>query len=151
MKIEIKLFEPRGITKNGDDLSFVLDPHNFKVAFNEYKEQFVLIEGKRFTVNLNDYQIAGRNDKLMLCNSTLHAVEISLARLIDCSNIVDHLVKFLMEYNSCVPAKEISELVQEMELMNINRLIDGSLLLKDKKKFYELIEYKNNLLGKQEV
>lgn len=152
--IQVQFMKPFYTKVTEGNLRLVFAYQYFSIVKEEELYHFVPIEGKEIIINLNTMQIENLSEIFVFQRGN-RFIRIPLYQLLLISNVNDYL-KPIMEKASTEKETvnvvsqnetntEIIEVIQNLELQNLDRLIDQALESRNKDLFFELSQQKSQL------
>lgn len=152
--IHVQYMKPFYTKTHGNMLRLVFAYQYFSIIKDGELYHFVPTEGKEMVVNLNTLQIENLSEIFVFQKGNRY-IRLPLYQLLLISNVHEHL-KLILENTKVdsitsqfpiVEKSDVKQLLKELEIQNINRLVDEALKNRDETLFYKLIEQKNKLLN----
>jgi|SRR5690625_285791 len=140
--LAFKTIRPYHIEVIGDYLNFVLQNSDFTILINNNEYQFIPMKAKSIKMNRENRQIVNPND-IFAFHRDHDIIYITLTRLIQMTDFLIELHRIAKPYyseNNPAEIYDIDMIIDELERLNIKRLIDKALDQGDQDNFYRLLK-----------
>lgn len=152
--IQVQYMKPFYTKIHGNMLRLVFAYQYFSIIKDGELYHFIPTEGKEMVVNLNTLQIENLSEIFVFQRGNRY-IRMPLYQLLLISNVHDHLKQILKHttdkkvstQNAIDDKPDVQQLIKDLELQNIDRLIDEALRIRDEAQFYILLERKKNLIN----
>ncbi|WP_068673120.1 IDEAL domain-containing protein [Oceanobacillus sp. Castelsardo] len=149
--VSVKMLKPYYIKTDKEYVRIVLAYQYFSVVINEKDYQFIPIEANEFRINRRTQKVENVDAKFAFQNGK-EVVYLTLAKLITLPDFLQQLHSIASSYyinddkendeNDIVEnGFESAIIMEELEKMNVRRLIDKALDERNEQAFNELIKY----------
>lgn len=152
--IQVQYMKPFYTKVHGNMLRLVFAYQYFSITKDNELYHFVPTEGKEMIVNLNTFQIENLSEIFVFQRGNRY-IRLPLYQLLLISNVHDHLklilenvtINTISESVFIEDKSDVQQLIKQLELQNIDRLIDESLKTRNEKLFRKLLEQKNKIIN----
>lgn len=149
--VSVKMLKPYYIKTDKEYVRIVLAYQYFSVVINDKDYQFIPIEANEFRINRRTQKVENVDAKFAFQNGK-EVVYLTLAKLITLPDFLQQLHAIAGSYyideskekklqNQSEQDFESAIIIEELEKMNVLRLIDKALDERDEQAFRELIKY----------
>jgi len=141
--ITVKMLKPYYIKANAEYVRVVLAYQYFSVVINDDTYQFIPIEAKEIRVNRSNKKIENIEARFAFQKGK-KIIYMSMTELISLPDFIFQLHTIAKPYfkeEKEAEHNENEELINELELINLKRLIDKALDKRDYKLLKELVKY----------
>ncbi|HLR52111.1 MAG TPA: hypothetical protein VK072_04470 [Candidatus Avamphibacillus sp.] len=141
--ITVKMLKPYYIKANAEYVRVVLAYQYFSVVINDEVYQFIPIEAKEIRVNRSNKKIENIEARFAFQKGK-KIIYMSMTELISLPDFIFQLHTIAKPYfkeEKETERSENEELINELELLNLKRLIDKALDKRDYKSLKELVKY----------
>ncbi|WP_164218300.1 IDEAL domain-containing protein [Virgibacillus sp. YIM 98842] len=141
--LAFKTFKPYHLEANDDYLYLVLAKSDFTILINNKEYQFIPLKAKKIKINLTNGQVDNPND-IFAFQRDNDIIYITLTRFLQMTDFLVELHRIAKPY--CYPERKFYEIydhemvIDELERLNIKRLIDRALDERDRDSFYQLLK-----------
>jgi len=145
--IQIQYMKPFYTKVTGDKLRLVFAFQYFTISKDSEVFHFIPIEGKEMIINMKTSQIENLSEVFVFQRGN-RFIRMPLYQLMLASNMLEYLDPIIANRSpkqytdSTVTKKELTELIEELEKENLNRLVNQALLDNDKTLFFELLQHR---------
>ena len=145
--VSVKLLKPYYIKMNSEYIRIILAYQYFSLLINKKVYHFIPIEGQEILVDRKTKQVVNTETKFAFQNGKeiIYITMKKLSSLVDFMDQLEEIIKPYYEKSLLVRQqdKELHEqteqMIKELEIQNIKRLIDKSLDERDIDTFKELV------------
>lgn len=145
--VSVKLLKPYYIKMNSEYIRIILAYQYFSLLINKKVYHFIPIEGQEILVDRKTKQVVNTDTKFAFQNGKeiIYITMKKLTSLVDFMDQLEEIIKPYYEKSLLVRQqdKELHEqteqMIKELEIQNIKRLIDKSLDERDIDTFKELV------------
>ncbi|MFA1821313.1 IDEAL domain-containing protein [Virgibacillus oceani] len=141
--LAFKTIKPYHIEVNVDYLNIVLAKSDFTILINSKEYQFIPLKAKKIKINRKSRLIENPKD-IFAFHRDHDIIYITLTRFIQMTDFLVELHRIAKPYyypeNHSAEIYDIDMVIDELERLNIKRLIDKALDKGDKEIFYKLLK-----------
>src|SRR5690625_300136 len=141
--LAFKTIKPYHLEANSNYLYLVLAKSDFTILINNKEYQFIPLKAKKIKINRINRQVDNPND-IFAFHRDNDIIYITLTRLLQMTDFLIELHRISKPY--CYPESKPGEIydhemvIDELERLNIKRLIDRALNQRERGRFYQLLK-----------
>jgi len=145
--ILVQLMKPFYTKYEGNSIKMAFAYQYFSIRKDDELFHFIPVEGKEIILNAQTLQVENLSEVFVFQKGN-RFIRLPLYQLLLVSDIHTHLQTILEEANQ-IDTKEVSiegtkEVIQQLELQNLERMIDFALETRDEALFNQLLKYEEN-------
>jgi hypothetical protein len=141
--LAFKTIKPYHFEADGEYVYLILARSDFTILINQKEYYFIPIKSKKIKVNRLTGQIDNPQD-IFAFQRNGDIIYITLTRFIQMTDFLIELHRITKPYcypeNECTVIYDIDMVIDELEQLNIKRLIDRALDNGDRDSFYKLLK-----------
>ena len=145
--ILVQLMKPFYTKYEGNSIKMAFAYQYFSIRKDDELFHFIPVEGKEIILNAQTLQVENLSEVFVFQKGN-RFIRLPLYQLLLVSDIHTHLQTILEEANQ-IDTKEVSiegtkEVIQQLELQNLERMIDFALETRNEALFNQLLKYEEN-------